>query len=198
MEITSRQAAAFNDGAAFVSLAPVSAPAQIVSAIGDSLGVSFTGQADPSRQLLDYLRDRHLLLVLDNFEHVLPGAQMVYEILARTSHVKVLVTSRERLNLQAEWLFDVEGLAYPPAELRVEVALRSPADIANYSAVRLFAQRATQVHPGFAVTDDKLTAIVRICQQVAGMPLAIELAAASVQMMPSQTSRATSARIWIC
>src|SRR5262249_15266055 len=95
---------------AFVALASVVAPNQIVSAIGDTLNLAFAGQSDPTAYLLKYLRKRYMLLVLDSFEHLLEGADLAYDILQRAPHVSILVTSRERLNLQAEWLFDVEGL----------------------------------------------------------------------------------------
>ena len=142
IEATARQAQAFDDGAAFVALASVGTPNQIVSAIGDALNISFSGQPDPTTYLLGYLRERHMLLVLDNFEHLLDGAELVHDILQHAPSVTTLVTSRARLNLQAEWLFDVEGLSYPSAN--------SPGGsqrLADYSAVQLFVQRATQVQP---------------------------------------------------
>jgi predicted ATPase len=120
-----------------------------------------------------------LLLVLDNFEHLLAGTHYLNEILAHAPQITILVTSRERLNLQAEWLFDVEGLSYPAAGVP-----RSAAETANYSALQLFIQRAMQVQPSFALTEEALAAVAHICQHVAGMPLAIELAAANVRLLP--------------
>jgi WD40 repeat protein/predicted ATPase/transcriptional regulator with XRE-family HTH domain len=181
LEVAASHTGAFGDGAAFVALAPVSTPAQIASAIGDALGLTFAGHADPSAQLLGYLGARHMLLVLDNFEHLLDGADLIADILQHAPRVTILVTSRERLNLRSEWLFDVDGLAYPAPSLHRHPQL---ADLAGYSAVQLFIQRATQVQPGLPLSDATLLAIVQICQQVAGMPLAIELAAAGVRMLP--------------
>jgi predicted ATPase len=179
IEAVTQQAGAFADGVAFVALASVGTPSQIVSAIGDTLGLAFAGQADPTAHLLGSLRDRHMLLVLDNFEHLLAGADLIYDILAQAPRVGMLVTSRERLSLQAEWLFDVEGLAYPPEAPRGPA--RPQPDSASYSAIQLFVQRATQVLPGLPLTDETLATIVRICRHVAGIPLAIELAAAGVR-----------------
>src|SRR5262249_42289514 len=132
----------------------------------------------------NYLRKRHMLLVLDSFEHLLEGADLAYDILQRTSRVSILVTSRERLNLQAEWLFDVEGLSYPLGDPHGWSAPQSLEDMASYSAVQLFAQRAMQVQPGLPLPESTLMPVVRICQHVAGMPLAIELAAAGVRTLP--------------
>src|SRR5262249_54438152 len=133
--------------------------------------------------LLGSLRERHMLLVLDNFEHLLDNADLVADILAHAPQLSILVTSRERLNLQAEWVFDVGGLAYPPQEPRASGAPLPLVDLPRYSAVELFVQRATQVQPDLALDEATLTTIVRICQHLAGMPLAIELAAASVRTL---------------
>jgi len=116
LEVAASQSDAFADGVAFVGLASIGTPNQIVSAIGDTLSLSFAGQPDATAHLLGYLRDRHMLLLLDNFEHLLAGADLVNDILTRAPRITILITSRERLNLQAEWLFDVDGLAYPPED----------------------------------------------------------------------------------
>ncbi|MBC8077159.1 MAG: tetratricopeptide repeat protein, partial [Chloroflexales bacterium] len=142
------------------------------------------GQPDLAAQLLAYLRERHMLLVLDNFEHLLDGADLLAAILAQAPHVTLLVTSRERLNLQAEWLFDVDGLAYPPESQPASAPTPQLADLADYSAVQLFVQRAAQVQPLVPLTAATLATTVRICQHVAGMPLAIELAAAALRSVP--------------
>jgi predicted ATPase len=108
LAVVAGQIDAFADGAAFVALDSVGRLNQIVSAIGDALGLAFAGQPDPTAHLLGYLRQRHMLLVLDNFEHLLDCADLVTDILQHAPRVTILVTSRERLNLQAEWLFDVD------------------------------------------------------------------------------------------
>lgn len=188
LEIAARHRHAFRDGVVFVDLAAVGTPDQIVAALGDALNLSLAGAAptpsDPTTHLLGYLRDRQLLLLLDDFEHLLEGADLVSDLLAHAPEVTILITSRARLNLQAEWLFDVEGLAYPTVDLPGAVASLTVTDLASYSAVQLFVQRALQLQPGLSQSETTLSAIGRICQQVAGMPLAIELAAASVRSLP--------------
>ena len=183
LEVAAAQADAFTDGVIFVPLASVGAPNQIVSAMGDALAFSFTGQADAVEQLLRYLHERHLLLVLDNFEHLLEAVDLVHDILQRAPQVSLLVTSRERLNLQTEWLFDVSGLSYPSFDRRDLVTSQNMTTLTAYTAVQLFVQRATQVQPRFPLTEANLTTIARICQQVEGMPLAIELAAAGTRLL---------------
>jgi len=120
-------------------------------------------------QLLDYLGERSTLLVLDNFEHLVEGSGLLSEVIERAPHVELLTTSRERLNVQSEWVFDVEGLGL------------ADNGNASASAVRLFVERARQVVPGFAL-DDAAEAF-RICRLVDGMPLGIELAASWVSML---------------
>lgn len=126
-------------------------------------------------QLLDYLRHKQMLLILDNFEHVQEGAGMVAELLQMAPQVKVLVTSRVRLQLREEQIFPIQGLDFPDWETP-EDALQSP-------AVRLFLQAAHRVQPGFAITASDLPDLTRICQAVGGMPLGLELTASWVDML---------------
>jgi len=183
LAVATSETATYPDGVAFVALASIGTPNQIVSAIGDTLGLAFAGHADPTAHLLGYLRERHMLLILDNFEHLLAGADLLATMLERAPRLTLVVTSRERLNLQAEWLFDVDGLAFPQEDPHGSAVSKSLADLADYSAVQLFVQRATQVQPRLSLSQEALTTIVRICQHVAGMPLAIELAAAGVRTL---------------
>jgi predicted ATPase len=180
IEVATHQMERFQDGVVFVDLGSISTPNQIVSVIGSSLNLSFSGQGDPREQLLTYLRKRHTLLLLDNFEHLLEGCELVSELLSSAPRLSILVTSRERLNLSAEWLFDVGGLSYPSGD---QSSLGAPKDVADYSAVQLFIQRATQMQPLFPLSEATLGIIVRICQHVDGMPLAIELAAANLRVL---------------
>ncbi len=184
LEVVARQADAFADGVAFVPLASVGTPDQIITAIAAALDLSFAGQADPGAYLLRSLRDRQMLLVLDNFEHLMAGADLVYDLLERAPRVTILITTRERLNLRAEWLFDVEGLSYPVEDQRGAVVPPTLAELREYSAVQLFVQHALQVQPAFVVSEANLATIARICRHVAGIPLAIELAAAGVRALP--------------
>lgn len=178
LQAAERQVTAFAQGVYFVSLAPLSAPESIELALAESIGFSFYPGAAPRQQLLDYLRARNVLLVLDNFEHLLAGVSLVTEILEAAPRVKILATSRERLNLQAETLVSLDGLAYP--------ALESSENIADFAAVKLFLQRAAQIQPDFRVTESSLGAVARICWHVQGMPLGILLAATWVEALPVQ------------
>jgi predicted ATPase/DNA-binding SARP family transcriptional activator len=165
---------AFPDGASFVSLTPVGEVAFLVAAIAEALRFSFDGNRPPKDQLLDYLQQKRLLLVVDNFEHLLAGADLLAEILHRAPDVTILATARERLNLQEEWVYVVEGLSFP-APNEADAALTP--DGSDYSAVALFVQRARQVVNRFTPTATEMAEIVRICQLVEGMPLGLELAA---------------------
>lgn len=169
LQAAEQQRSAFAQGVYFVSLAPLSAPESIVSTLAEVIHFSFYPGREPRLQLLDYLRARRMLLVLDSFEHLLAGVSLVADILETAPRVKMLITSRERLNLQAETLFSVDGMAYPPPKLTGEAA--------EYDAVKLVLQSVAQVQPDFPTTVDNLCAVANICRLVQGMPLAILLAA---------------------
>ncbi|MCB8938108.1 MAG: tetratricopeptide repeat protein [Ardenticatenaceae bacterium] len=180
--------AAFPHGIFFVHLAPLQSVDQMVPAIAHALGLPLDSGHQGNRtehlpgeqlafkdQLLDYLRHKQLLLILDNFEHVLAGADLVAEILQTTARLKIMVTSRERLQLLGEQIFPIQGLDFPDWETTDE-ALRS-------SAVRLFVQAAHRVQPNFAITANDLPDLTRICHAVGGMPLGLELAASWVDLL---------------
>ena len=175
IEAASSQRQQFSDGAYFVPLVSLNSPQFIVPAIADVLRFEFSGPAEPQMQLLNYLREKSLLLLLDNFEHLLEAAELLSELLQRVPGVKLLCTSRERLNLQGEWLFDLQGLPVPPPD-QVDWA-------EEYSAVELFVQSAQRSRAGFVLKAQERLAVSRICQLVEGMPLAIELAATWVRVL---------------
>jgi predicted ATPase/transcriptional regulator with XRE-family HTH domain len=175
LEVASSQCERFRDGVYFVPLVSLSSPQFIIPATADALGFMFSGSLDPQAQLLNYLGEKCLLLVLDNLEHLLEGGRLLAELLQRAPEVKLLVTSRERLNLQGEWVFDLQGLPVPPPD-QVERA-------EAYSAVGLFVQSARRAQAGFVLKAEERLAVSRICQWVEGMPLAIELAAAWVRIL---------------
>jgi predicted ATPase len=127
---------------------------------------------NPQHQLLRCLRDKQLLLVLDNLEHLLDGADIVYEILQAAPGVKILATSRERLNLKSETVLNVSGMSYP--DLLVST------DPLDSDAIDLFLQSTHKVYPGYQSSADELEQITNICQIVQGMPLAIKPAYAFV------------------
>jgi predicted ATPase/transcriptional regulator with XRE-family HTH domain len=172
-----RHGAAFRDGAAFAGLAPVTSAAFVLPVIAEAVGFSFSGPAEPTAQLFGFLRDRELLLVVDNLEHLLPGgaAELLAELLLAAPAVKLLVTSREVLNVQAEWVLDILGL--PVAGSAAE------GQAGDSSAVELFLQRARRADAAFAPGEEDAAAITRICRLVEGLPLAIELAAAWVRTL---------------
>ena len=161
----------FRHGVYWVSLASTSAADRIDNAISDVLNVSFMGKEDLSTQLIDYLRDKEMLLVLDNIEHLLDGVRLLSEILGSGPKVKILVTSRERLSLQEEWAVLIEGLTVPDKQSSIQLS-----DVERYDAIRLFIQSARRTQPRFSIATD-FNAVANICQAVEGMPLAIELAA---------------------
>jgi predicted ATPase/predicted negative regulator of RcsB-dependent stress response len=167
--------ALFENGVYFVPLAPLTAPDFITSAIAEAVKFSFYGTEDPKQQLLDFLREKHLLLVMDNFEHIIAGANLVADILQYAPHVRILATSRERLNLSGETVFTISGMDFPEWE--------TPADALEYSAVKLFMQSARRAQPAFELTGDDLQYVARICRLVQGMPLGILLAAAWVEAL---------------
>jgi predicted ATPase/DNA-binding CsgD family transcriptional regulator len=178
----------FVDGVFFVSLAPLHSADAIVPTVAQSLGFSFYAASgvgagaggddvEPRQQLLEYLRHKSMLLVMDNFEHLLGGAGLVTDLLKTALGVKIAVTSRTRLNMQGEHLFPVGGMDYPE-----ETALHEGEPIVS-SAVRLFLHSAQRVRPGFEPTADDLAQIGRICRLVEGMPLATELAAGLVLVL---------------
>lgn len=154
----------FADGTYFVPLQAVAAPDALVYAIADVLDVGMYDQDKPHHQLLRYLQSRHLLLILDNFEHLLEGIDLIVDMLQQAPHVKLVVTSREVLRLQGEHIYEVDGFALPE------------------EAIDLFTIRARQVRHHF-VLDDNRQHVTRICQLVGYMPLAIELAASWIRLL---------------
>lgn len=170
----------FRDGVYFVPLAALSSPDLIVSEIAKAGGFAFAEATDSKTQLLNYLRDKQMLLVLDNWEHLLRGVAILIELLQIAPKVKILATSREPLNVQAEWLVRVEGLSFPPASRDASES----AGIMHYHAVQLFVERARQGDDHFTLNPATIEPVARICRIVEGMPLAIELAAAAIRRLP--------------
>ncbi len=172
----------FLHGIYFVPLASLPSPELLPSAILQALDVFSHGSAKLETQLLDYLQDKELLLILDGFEHLCPGHDLLVDILEQAPDVKLLVTSRERLRLRWEWPFAVGGLRYPDVS---EEHPLPPSDALgpHWSAVQLFIQTARQAAPRFS-PERNLPHIISICRSVEGMPLGIELAAAWVHQFP--------------
>ncbi|MFN8474993.1 MAG: tetratricopeptide repeat protein [Anaerolineae bacterium] len=169
----------FLHGVFFVDLAPLRDSALVASTIARTLDVRETAGHPYLTAVEDYLREKSLLLLLDNFEQVLDAAPILADLLAAAPRIKLLVTSREVLRLRAEHVFPVEPLAVP--------SLRDlpPIDeLTAYPAVALFAERAGNARPGFRMSAENGEAVAEICTQLDGLPLAIELAAARVRLLP--------------
>lgn len=165
----------FSGGVYFVSLTAVRAIEGILPALADGIGFKFYGAQEPMEQICQFLAEKKSLLILDNLEHLVEGANLFAEIISRAPGVKVLVTSRERLKLQGEWVFELSGLPYPVARSKTQVAGGKGE---SYSAVALFIQNARRRTHNFELTPEIEPAIFEICRLVDGMPLGLELAAA--------------------
>lgn len=165
--------AVFPDGVVFVPLAPVSSSLFIEDAIINALP-TFEPGGDPHNSLMAYLADKALLIILDNFEHLMTGAESLPVILEHAPLCKLLITSRERLNLHEEWVFDTGGLDFPTSD---------SADWQDYGAVNLFVRSAQRNRRDFVLGDEDREAVIRICRMVDGMPLGIELAATWTRLL---------------
>jgi predicted ATPase/class 3 adenylate cyclase/Tfp pilus assembly protein PilF len=169
----------FTDGAFLASLATLTEAELFFSAVAETLGVKETGDQPLKETLKDYLGERRLLLVLDNFEQVLGAAPAVSELLAGAPGLKVLATSRAPLGLYGEHEFPVPPLDMPDLKRRPTLER-----LTQYEAVGLFVERARAVRPDFAITNESAPAVAEICVRLDGLPLAIELAAARIRMLP--------------
>ncbi|HRF98734.1 MAG TPA: hypothetical protein PLZ51_26175, partial [Aggregatilineales bacterium] len=133
-------------------------------------------KSDLRTEIFDYLRSKKTLLILDNFEHLLDHAELISELLTTSPCTKIVTTSRERLNLREEWIYEVGGLTYPHNDLSVK-------EMESYEAIQLFYQSAKQIQLDFALSAENIRHIAHICQLVEGLPLGIELAAGWLQML---------------
>src|SRR5215213_9079358 len=169
----------FPDGTFFVPLATLSEVELLLPAVAETLGVREAGEQPLDESLKDYLKERRLLLLLDNFEQVLGAAPAVTELLAEAPGLKVLATSRAPLGLYGEHEFPVPPLSMP--DLKRPLPLER---LTQYEAVGLFLERARAVKPDFSITNESAPAVAEICVRLDGLPLAIELAAARIKMLP--------------
>jgi predicted ATPase/DNA-binding SARP family transcriptional activator len=183
LQVATEIAGRYLDGVYFVSLAPVNSARYLVPTLADALRFTPFREGDLKSQLLSYLREKHLLLVMDNFEHLLDGVDLVTEILSGAPKVRIFATSRERLHLQEEWLYETHELPYPDDAIADAASVN---ELLDYGAVQLFLQGARRVQPGFTLSEANRAAIVHICQLVEGMPLGLELAAAWLPVLSPQ------------
>src|SRR6266508_3792601 len=167
----------FPDGVYFVDLAPIREPTLVISAMAQTLGIRETGGQPLVAQLKQFLGDKRLLLLLDNFEQVLDAAPLLAELLTTASRLKLLVTSRERLHLRGE-----QELAVPPLALPDPAHLPALDQVSQYAAIALFIQHARAVQPAFQLTNANVLAVAQICARLDGLPLAIELVAARLKL----------------
>jgi predicted ATPase/DNA-binding SARP family transcriptional activator len=174
LQVANGHVTIFTHGVAFVAMAPVTDPRLIASAIADELQVSQLGGQSRRHQLIDYLSDRDMLLVLDNIEQLHEGSGFLSDLLEISPRLKLLVSSRRRLSLPEEWVFDLHGLPLPDPGL--------PAGIATNSGVMLFVQAARRANSRLILEDADYQDIARICHLLAGMPLGLEMAAAWVRI----------------
>ena len=170
---------AFEHGSYFIDLAPLANPALLLPAIAHTLGIREVGDTPLLQRLQHHLRDRPLLLVLDNFEHLLGAAQLVSAVLAGSRAPKVLVTSREALRLRWEYVLPVPPLGVPDLQHQASLAA-----LAQAPAVELFVQRAQAANRAFALGQTNARAVAEICARLDGLPLALELAAARIRALP--------------
>ncbi|MGH2404584.1 MAG: tetratricopeptide repeat protein [bacterium] len=171
----------FPHGVYFVPLAPISDPALVASTVAQTLGLQESRGKSPVEGLQEYMRDKQLLLILDNFEQVVAAAPLLSELLKAGTGSKIVVTSRAVLRVYGEQEFPV-----PPLQLPDLKHLPTLASISQYEAVTLFIQRAIAVKPDFTVTNDNAPAVAEITARLDGLPLAIELAAARIKLLPPQ------------
>jgi len=170
LEAASKQRYHFRDGVYFVPQTALGSGSSLLAAIADRLDFTFREIGDQKKQLLDYLNNKKMLLVLDSFETVVESAGLMSELLSASQGSKVLVTSRVRLNLSGEQIYPLEGMSFPPPD--------SKGQALDYSSVELFMQAARRVKPGYQ--PEELAEVGRICRLVEGMPLSVLLASSWV------------------
>ena len=178
LEVAHRLQDTFEQGVFFISLAGTTDPEFIVPAVARAMDFAFSGPNELKAQLFNYLKDKHLLLVLDNLEHLLNGIELIGDLLEYAPRIKLLTTSREPLNLRSEWAFEVQGLPIP-THIESE-------NLESNSAAALFIRRAQQTWINYKPTEQDAQDIIRICHLVEGLPLALELAATWVRVMPTR------------
>jgi predicted ATPase/DNA-binding SARP family transcriptional activator len=181
IQVAAGQLAGFTHGVYFVNLAPIRDTGLAASTIAQTLDLRESADRPLVKRLKEYLREKQLLLLLDNFEQVLAAAPLVAELLAAAEQLTVLITSRAALRVRGEQEYSVPPLALPDPADRL-----SAEALSQCAAVALFADRAAEVRAGFAVTAENAAAVAEICCRLDGLPLAIELAAARVRFFPPQ------------
>ena len=180
----------FADGVWWVDLAPLRDPALVPQLVAQTLGVHPPPAQPLLEALLTFVRRKHLLLILDNCEHLIDAcAQLSHHLLSQVSDLCILATSREPLALAGEMIYPLHGLAWPSAAGQTtydRLSSGDAQDVLQYDAVRLFVERARAISPAFTITAGNAPAIVEICRRLDGIPLALELASARVNVLTVQ------------
>jgi predicted ATPase/class 3 adenylate cyclase len=179
IELARRREGMFRDGAWLVRLDSIDDPELVPAAIATTLELIESRDQSPGAQVVAFLADREILLVLDNFEQVLPAGQLIDDLLQAAPGVRVVVTSRSPLRLSLEQEYPVSPLGVPPPEAGADVAEAS-------EAVRLFVERARRSRPDYVLAPQDAAAVGEICRRLDGLPLGIELAAARMGLMPAR------------
>ncbi|MDQ3656217.1 MAG: tetratricopeptide repeat protein [Chloroflexota bacterium] len=184
LQVASAAQRHFPDGVTFVPLASTHDPDGVLAAIAQALGVHEAGHRPLPAQIVEELTGMEILLVLDNYEHVIASAPDIAGMMLELPFLTVLVTSHVRLSLTNERIFPISALSLPVPDDN-----QPTADLAATDAIRLFVSRSQAVHPGFTLSDDNAAAVAGICRQLDGLPLAIELAAARSNALPPTVLR---------
>lgn len=177
MQAAQAAAALFADGVYFVPLSALEKPELVTTRVAEVLEFAFSGTRDPEEELVEYMQDKRMLLVLDNMEHLVAGAAVLAEGLTYMPYVKMLVTSRERLRLSGEHVYELDSMSVPRADLPLQELHHQP-------SVMLFMSGANRVSADFKLDEHTAPAVVKTIQLVQGMPLGIELAAGWLEMLP--------------
>jgi predicted ATPase/class 3 adenylate cyclase len=186
LQVASDMLDEFESGIYFVGLTPISVPTLVAATIAQTLGLKEGSGQPVAESLKDFLRNKHLLLLLDNFEQVVDAAPLLAELLAAAPRLKMLITSRAVLHLTGEHAFPVPPLALPDSASLQSTSADVVSTLSHFTAVELFIQRAQAVKPDFQVTTANAAAVAEICARLDGLPLAIELAAARIKLFPPQ------------
>jgi predicted ATPase/DNA-binding XRE family transcriptional regulator len=172
----------FDDGTFFIPLAPIDDPSLVTTAILQTLGYVETKNLSVLEQIVDGIGTKQMLLVLDNFEHLMDGAApLVSRLLSACSKLKIMVTSRESLRIPGEWLYSVPTLLVPKEDTIIDMGAAS-----DFPALKLFTERARAVRSDFSLRADNIQTVASICSQLDGLPLAIELIATRIRLMSPQ------------
>ena len=203
LQIASDIRTSFSDGVHWVSLAAIHDAALVLPTIAQSFGLKDQGDRPVLDRLKEHFHNQALLLLLDNFEQVVEAASQIAELLVLCPRLKLLITSRSLLRIRGEYEFPVPPLSLPalptPSSSSLDPPPLRPSELSDYAAIALFLERASAVKPDFQLTDENARAVAMICQRLDGLPLAIELAAARIKLLPPKAmlTRLAQAMEWL-